>query len=99
MPKNRGMCRGCHNDFYNGQGAKECWSFAEARIVTRSWVGIWDNPPYVWNPVKILSCHTKQGRHALERNDCRMTESPEAAAELRKKWDDQSSSRLEEQKT
>lgn len=34
MP-DKAMCRGCHDDFYNGQGAKECWMFKKATVVNK----------------------------------------------------------------
>jgi len=87
MVKTRAMCDGCYDDFYNGKRGTGCWHFDSAKVVTRTWVGTWQPPPYVWNPVEILSCCTRRGQSALKRDDCRMVESPEAAVALRKKWD------------
>ena len=46
---NRRHCAGCRNDFYNGNnklGVKECWSLADAKLVSRIPVGYWESPPY-----------------------------------------------------
>ncbi len=32
---NKLMCAGCHDDFYNGEGAKECWNFKTAKVVNK----------------------------------------------------------------
>lgn len=29
------MCHGCRDDFYNGEGAKECWMFKKACVVNK----------------------------------------------------------------
>lgn len=31
----KAMCHGCYEDFYNGEGAKECWSFKKAVVVNK----------------------------------------------------------------
>lgn len=31
----KSMCRGCYEDFYNGEGAKECWSFKKAVVCNK----------------------------------------------------------------
>lgn len=31
----KAMCRGCRDDFYNGEGAKECWAFKKAVVVNK----------------------------------------------------------------
>ncbi len=32
---NKLMCCGCYDDFYNGQGAKECWAYKTAKVVNK----------------------------------------------------------------
>lgn len=56
------LCRGCRNDFYNGNndiGVKECWSLKSAKIVKRKFVHMNDMPPWRHKPVRTLSCHKK----------------------------------------
>lgn len=75
MSKSKAMCSGCRQDFYNGHndlGVKECRSFKTAKVVTRMRVGIWQNPPYIWNPQKTLGCHSPDGGVMIEKNDCRV---------------------------
>lgn len=31
----KSMCHGCYDDFYNGEGAQECWAFKTARVVNK----------------------------------------------------------------
>lgn len=31
----KSMCAGCYEDFYNGEGAKECWSFKKSVVVNK----------------------------------------------------------------
>lgn len=31
----KAMCKGCYEDFYNGQGAKECWRFKDAVVCNK----------------------------------------------------------------
>ncbi len=31
----KSMCKGCRDDFYNGQGAAECWGFKTAKVVNK----------------------------------------------------------------
>lgn len=72
MAKSKQMCAGCRNNFYNLNVDGGCWSYKSAKIVTKVEVGTWQNPPYIWNPVKILNCYYKQGSSFLEKKDCRV---------------------------
>ena len=75
MAKEKKMCVGCRQNFYNGNnsyGIKECWSFKSAKVVTRVSVGTWQAPPYEWRPQKTFDCHSPEGRHWLKRDDCRV---------------------------
>ena len=50
-------CQDCYNNFYNGQGAKECWSLANAKPQTVYIVGTWQmNPMEHTRPVERLNC-------------------------------------------
>lgn len=74
MSKNKSMCRGCHNDFYNHREPKGCWSFESAEIVTRIRVGVWENPSYKKERAeKCLSCFNSQGSSMLKLDDCRVS--------------------------
>lgn len=56
------MCAGCRDNYYNGQGADECWMLKTARKVERKEVGFWDTPPWTHQPVvETLSCYNKEG--------------------------------------
>lgn len=72
MNKTKEMCRGCREDHYNHAVTGGCWSFKSAKIVTRTQVGTWQNPPYRWIPTKTLSCHRAQGKVWIEKDDCRI---------------------------
>lgn len=62
----RALCSGCRDDYYNGQGASECWSLKTAEIVTRWRQGWWVDPtkPGAFVEVETLSCHRAPGRYA-----------------------------------
>jgi hypothetical protein len=54
------MCRGCRNDFYNGNnscGVKECWSLGSAKVVMRKEVHIDQRPPWTQPASKFLDCY------------------------------------------
>lgn len=53
LKPDKSMCAGCYNDFYNGEGAKECWSFKRAKVV--------DKEAYP----SIYSTHTKKYEKTL----------------------------------
>lgn len=75
MKKTRELCRGCREDFYNGNndlGVKECWSFRGARVVERMRVGAWESPPYKWTPQTTLHCHSPEGGVMITRKDPRI---------------------------
>ena len=58
-------CIGCGNDFYNGKndlGVDECWSFKDAKIVSRITIGHWENPPYKnKKKIKVPNCYHQRG--------------------------------------
>ena len=60
MTKER--CRGCYNDDYNhGLGAKECWSFASAKIEPRILIHVDQPPPYNREAARPTpTCYQKQ---------------------------------------
>lgn len=82
MPKSKQMCAGCYNNFYNLNRDGGCWSYQSAKIVTKVEVGTWQNPPYIWNPVKVLNCFHKTGSSFLSKDDCRVVKDEKAA----EKW-------------
>ena len=89
-------CAGCQENFYNGNnplGVNECWGLETAKSVERTMVGVWQNPPYVWNPQKTLSCHRPKGSVWLPRTYSTMCATPEAAAAMRKRWDEEEAAR------
>ena len=77
MKKSKSLCNGCRNDFYNGHngiGVKECWSFKDAKVCKRTFVGTWQPPPYTWNPRDTLTCWHGNGLHPISKDDCRLKE-------------------------
>ena len=71
------LCPGCRDNFYNHPGNSpggECWALAKSKVVERTQVGTWQNPPYRWQPQATLSCHRPEGRHWIERSDVRLIE-------------------------
>lgn len=63
--KNKSLCEGCRNDFYNGEGAKECWSLKTAQVVQRWRLGWWTAPASreCFTKVTTLSCHHAPGKY------------------------------------
>lgn len=58
--KSKSMCVGCYNDDYNHGlgGAKECWSFEDAKVIDRLQIHINQMPPYdKKSTLKMLSCY------------------------------------------
>jgi hypothetical protein len=82
MAKSKSMCCGCYNNFYNSSEKDGCWSFKNAKIVTKVEVGTWQPPPYTWIPTKILSCYHRQGSSFLSKDDCRVVKNDKE----RKRW-------------
>lgn len=82
MAKSKQMCCGCYNNFYNQNRTEGCWCYENAKIVTKVEVGTWQNPPYIWIPVKILSCYHRTGSSFLSKDDCRVVKNEKD----REKW-------------
>lgn len=71
--KDTKYCRGCRDDFYNGNnglGVKQCWSLKSARVVKRWRTGWWTQPtqPGAFVEVKTFSCHSEPGRYAFTKD-------------------------------
>lgn len=69
------LCDGCHYSFYNRPGNSttgQCWSLASAEPVMRTRIGVWQNPPYQWQPQQTLSCHEPDGSRWLTQDDPRI---------------------------
>ena len=50
-------CRDCYNNFYNGTGAKECWSLESAQPQVVYVVPTWQEwPEKHMKPINRLSC-------------------------------------------
>ncbi len=67
--KYKSMCSGCRDDFYNGKnqlGVQECWSFKDAKVVTRFRLGWWtrQDEPCAFREVVTLDCHHAPGKYA-----------------------------------
>lgn len=59
---NKKHCKGCHDDYYNGDnvattGAKECWSIHEAKLVWRKEVSIDQRPPWDQKAKRFPGCY------------------------------------------
>ena len=83
--KSKSMCVGCREDYYNHNASGGCWCFENAKVVVRMRVGVWQNPPYQWNPQNVLSCFSPDGARMIERCDPRVVD-PEAV-EIRTLYD------------
>lgn len=83
MEKSKTMCRGCHNDIYNARPGG-CWSFADAEVVERIQVGIWESPPYVaeGRVQEYLWCYYPEGGAMLHLEDGRVVRNADEA----KRW-------------
>jgi hypothetical protein len=76
MAKDKAMCRGCHDNFYNVNREGGCWCFENATIVERIQVGVWEPPPYKRDRAqKVLSCYRPEGYSMLKTDDCRVVDS------------------------
>ena len=66
VKKDKSLCGGCRNDFYNGQGAKECWSYKGAKVCARWRLDWWTAPtvPGAFQKVQTLDCHHAPGKYA-----------------------------------
>lgn len=68
-------CQGCRCDFYNKSGTSatgECWHLKDARKVMMTQVGIWQEPPYKWQPVETYHCHQPEGFAWIKKDDPRI---------------------------
>lgn len=54
-------CIGCYNDDYNHGfgGAKECWSFKNAKIGWFKLIHVDQVPPWTQKAVRLPNCYTK----------------------------------------
>lgn len=66
--KSKALCAGCRDEYYNGLGAVECWSYQGAQVVTRYRIGWWTTPdtPGAFTKVETLNCHHAPGKYALQ---------------------------------
>ena len=66
-------CRDCHNNFYNGTGAKECWSLETATPATVFVVPTWQEwPEKHMKPIARLSCwQPNKGTSVMKREPVR----------------------------
>ena len=58
------LCTGCDQDYYNGQGAKECWNLKSAKVVRKLRIGWWTpmDKKENFKPAIKLSCYTQTGK-------------------------------------
>lgn len=62
----RKYCTGCRDDFYNGQGAEECWLRKKAKVVKRWKIGWWTQPDRAnFTKVTTYDCHHAPGKYQL----------------------------------
>jgi len=65
MKKNKTHCKGCHDNFYNGNnplGIEECWQYEDAEFVKRIPIGMNEPPPYLnKKEVKVFNCWQGKG--------------------------------------
>lgn len=63
MSDKQRYCRGCIDDFYNGNnelGVAKCWSLKTATVVKMKFVHIDQCPPWNQKAETTLSCHRRQ---------------------------------------
>ena len=72
--KSKSMCVGCRDDYYNHNQPDGWLCFATAKVVERTRVGTWQNPPYRWTPQETLSCHSPEGSVWIKDDDPRIKE-------------------------
>ena len=72
--KNKSMCVGCRDDFYNHNQPDGCWCYSTAKVVERTRVGVWQNPPYTWHATETLTCHAPEGSVWIKEDDPRIRE-------------------------
>ncbi len=70
MTKDTKYCRGCDDDFYNGQNPmniKECWHLKTSKVRTKYCIGWWvpQNKKENFTKVKTFNCHTETGISAF----------------------------------
>jgi len=70
--KTKSLCYGCRQDYYNHNAEGGCWMFPSAVVVELTKVGVWQNPPYKWNPKETLSCHEPDGSVWIKQDDPRI---------------------------
>jgi hypothetical protein len=63
--KSKALCRGCREDYYNGQGAPECWSYKSAKVVKRHRIGWWVTPDTsgAFTTCWTFQCHSAPGQY------------------------------------
>ena len=75
--KNKFMCSGCRNEWYNQNRPDGCWLFENATVVIRIKVGTFESPPYSPSRAKeFLSCYHQDGCSMLKPDDCRVRDTP-----------------------
>lgn len=59
-------CVGCRDNYYNGQGADECWLLKDAKLVTRWKLGWWTPPTSrsAFAKVRVPDCYHQPGEFA-----------------------------------
>lgn len=69
---NKDHCRGCRNDFYNGNnecGVKNCFSLKAAKMITRFRISIHTpmNRKSGYTKMKLPNCYHQKGSAYLEK--------------------------------
>ena len=82
MAKDKTMCCGCRDDYYNHARTDGCWMYGKANVVTRVRVGTWEPPPYAKDRAeKCLSCFNPDGYSMLKLSDCRVKKRSKAVSQ------------------
>lgn len=66
MTKSKKVCRGCRDNFYNGNnplGVTECWCYADAKIKRRWWCDSHTpmGQPGAFVEVRTFGCYRRDG--------------------------------------
>ena len=70
--KSKLMCANCRDNYYNHNVKDGCWCYKKAKVVKRTLVGYWQEPPYKWRPQETLDCHSPEGYAWIKKDDPRI---------------------------
>ena len=65
VPKSKGLCAGCREDWYNSNMPDGCWHYKSAKVVRRWRQGWWiqGDAPRAFQECIVLSCYHQPGQY------------------------------------